>query len=116
MDVVRDVLDKKVVDRNGREMGRADRILLRLRPGEPPAIEAIEIGPAALADRVHRVAGRWAVALLEGCGVDPQPLRIDWKDIEANDHVKVDMAFGETPAASVEQRLRRLMRRVLKWS
>ena len=29
MDLVRDMLDKKVVDRNGREMGRVDSIVLR---------------------------------------------------------------------------------------
>ena len=33
MDVVRDVLDKNVVDRNGREMGRVDGILLDHEPG-----------------------------------------------------------------------------------
>jgi hypothetical protein len=114
VNVVRDVLDKRVVDRNGRDLGRADRILLRLRAGKPPVIEAIEIGPAALADRVHPVAGRWAVALLQACGVDPQPLCLEWKGLDVDEHVKADVAFGDTTAASIELSLRRLLRRIAR--
>ena len=53
MDVVRDVLDKSVVDRNGREMGRVDGILLDVEPDQPLRLAAIVIGPAALGDRLH---------------------------------------------------------------
>jgi sporulation protein YlmC with PRC-barrel domain len=36
MDLVRDLLDKKVVDRNGREMGRVDGIVISIRAGAAP--------------------------------------------------------------------------------
>ena len=54
MDLIRDLLDKKVSDRNGREMGRVDSVILDVRDGAPPRVAAIEIGPAALAYRVRR--------------------------------------------------------------
>ena len=57
MDVVRDMLDKSVIDRNGREMGRVDGILLRQAAGQPAHLTAILIGPSVLADRLHSRLG-----------------------------------------------------------
>jgi hypothetical protein len=109
MDLVRDMLDKTVVDRSGREMGRVDGIILRVAAAEPPSVVALEIGPAVLAARVSPLFGRWVAALEYGFGVqDGRPVRIAVSDIvDVHNHITVDMAFGETPAATIEQRLRR---------
>jgi len=108
MDLVRDLLDKKVVDRHGREMGRVDRLVLELRDDAPPRVTAIELGPAVLADRVRPIFGRWMRGLEVALGIDQgRPLRIPFADILGTDvHVKVDAAAGETPASTVEKRLR----------
>jgi sporulation protein YlmC with PRC-barrel domain len=108
MDLVRDLLDKKVVDRHGREMGRVDSIVLDAGGGQP-RIVALEIGPAVVAQRLHPIFGRWISALEHACGVDQdRPLRIPFTDVlTIHDQIKVDRAFGETAAATVEQRLRR---------
>src|SRR3954469_20682967 len=107
MDLVRDLLDKKVVDRNGREMGRVDSIILRVDAAERPSVLALELGPALLAARVRPSVGRWMAAIEHGLGVrEGRPLRIPLKDVlHVHNHVKIDMAFGETPAATIEQRL-----------
>jgi sporulation protein YlmC with PRC-barrel domain len=109
MNLVRDLLDKKVVDRNGREMGRVDSIVLPIRAGDPPRVAALELGPGVLAHRVRPILGRWVSALEHAFGVDEgRPLRIPFGAVlDIHDHVKVDLAFGETAAATVEQRLRR---------
>src|SRR5215210_186998 len=109
MDLVRDMLDKKVVDRNGREVGRVDSIILRVDAAQAPSVLAIELGPAVLAARVKPLFGRWVAALEHGFAVDEgRPVRIPSKAIlHVQNHVKVDLAFGETPAATIEQRLRR---------
>jgi hypothetical protein len=109
MDLVRDMLDKKVVDRNGREMGRVDSIILHVDAAEPPSLLGIELGPAVLAARVSPLLGRWVAALEYGFGVNEgRPLRIRFTEIlQVHKHVKVDVAFGETSAATIEQRLRR---------
>ncbi len=109
MDLVRDVLDKRIVDRNGRDMGRVDAIVLELRRNAPPRVATIEVGPAVLASRIRPVLGRWIAALEHGFGIDEgRPLRISFDSLLQNtDLIKVDVAFGETAAATVEQRLRR---------
>ena len=109
--LVRDLLDARVVDRNGRNMGRVDGIVLEIREGAGPRVAAIEIGPDVLASRVHAFLGRLVWGLERAFRVDEgRPLRIPFAHIlDVDDGVKVDCAFGETPAATVEQRLRRVV-------
>ena len=114
MHIVRDLLDKAVVDRHGRNMGRVDRVVIERRPGASPRVVAIEIGPSALAERLGRPLGRWVMALLHGLAVDEgQPLRVHVNQIlDVTDTVTVDLAFDDTPAATVEHRLRGLVKRI----
>jgi hypothetical protein len=109
IDLVRDMLDKKVVDRNGREMGRADSLVLELREGVPPRVAGLELGPAVLAHRIHPTLGRWMAGLEYALGIaEGRPLRIPFSEIlEMNDQVRVDRAVGETAAATLEHRLRK---------
>jgi hypothetical protein len=111
MDLVRDLLDKKLSDRNGREMGRVDRVVLGVRAGAPLRVLAIDVGASALASRLHPIFGRWVAGLEHALGVDEgRPLRIMFQDVtDIHDHIKVDLAFGETAAATIEQRLRRVV-------
>jgi sporulation protein YlmC with PRC-barrel domain len=108
MDVVRDVLDKRVIDRNGREMGRVDGILLRQAAGQPPRLSAILIGPSALADRLHPGLGRLVRALEKRFDVDrDRPTRIDVGDVDdIGRTVRVRLAISDTAVAAIEQRLR----------
>jgi hypothetical protein len=106
--LVHDVLDKEVVDRHGRPMGRADGIVIALRANAPPKVASIEIGPAVLAYRVRPILGRLASALEHLMGIDRgRPLRIPVSDVlGVAQHVKVDRAYGDTVAAALELRLR----------
>ncbi len=63
MDLVRDVLDNQLVDRNGRNIGRVDGIVLELQPGRAPRVAALEQGSVTLARRLHPALGRWWRAL-----------------------------------------------------
>ena len=109
LDLIRDVLDKKAIDRNGRELGRIDGITLEVRDGAPPRVATLEIGPAVLAGRVWPVLRRWAEAVEHALDIgDSRPLCLSVDQIvHVNDQVKLDVAFSETPAAAVEQRVRR---------
>ena len=110
MDVVRDVLDKPVADRNGREMGRVDGILLEPRGNQPPRLTAILIGPAALGDRVHPRLGQWIRKLERRFGLPAdRPAQIAFDaidDVDPQMKVRLTIAVGETPVEAVEQRLR----------
>jgi sporulation protein YlmC with PRC-barrel domain len=108
MDLVRDLLDKLVVDRHGREIGRVDGIVIEMRENAAPRVAAIEIGPAVLGERLAPVLGRCLRGLEHALGIaDGRPLRIPFGDILATrDRIKVDRAAGETVALALEQRLR----------
>jgi hypothetical protein len=107
MQLVRDLLDKAIADRNGRDMGRVDRIVVERRAGSPPRVVAIEVGPSALAERLSHTLGRWVTGLLHGLDLaDGQPTRIHVTQILGiTEKVKVDCAFGETAAAGAERAL-----------
>jgi sporulation protein YlmC with PRC-barrel domain len=107
MELAQDLLDKLVVDRNGREMGRVDGIILEQHEGAPRVI-ALAIGPSVLGNRLHPTIGRFIAGLEHAFGVgDGRPVRIAWRHVVAVDaHVKVDLAVTETAAGTVEQRLR----------
>jgi len=83
MDLFRDVLDQRIVDRNGRDLGRVDRLVLGATAQGQPRLVAIEVD--------------------EG-----RPYRIPINNVLSfDDHVTIDVAVGDTPAATVEHRLRR---------
>ena len=114
MKLARDLLDRALVDRNGREMGRVDSIVLELRDGQPPRVAALSVGPSALGHRFGERVGRWIEALEHAFGVDEgRPVRFDFSQVLQNEKaIKVDVALSETAAGIVEQKLRRWVARL----
>jgi hypothetical protein len=114
VELIHDLLDKPVIDRNGRPMGRVDGIVVEVPADGAPYVAAIEIGPAVLAHRVLPVLGRWVAGLEVAFGIaEGRPLRIPFADILGiADHVKVDRAVGETSAATVERAMRSIVSRL----
>jgi sporulation protein YlmC with PRC-barrel domain len=112
MDIVRDVLDKQVVDRNGREVGRVDSLVVEVHEGQPPRVIALEMGPPALAYRIGPRTGRLVTALAQAFGAaGGRALRIPLGAvIDIGAGVTVDLSVGQTTAAVLEQRLRRWIR------
>jgi sporulation protein YlmC with PRC-barrel domain len=108
MDVVHDVLDKHVVDRNGREMGRVDGIVVEIRNNEPPRLAEVLIGASVLGTRVNVVLGRWVHGLEEGLGIgDERPVHIAFSHVdEIGEKVKIDVPVGDTGADILEHWLR----------
>ena len=51
--MIRDVLDKQLVDRQQRKMGKVDGIVVELRDGKPPRLAYITVGATTLAQRLH---------------------------------------------------------------
>jgi len=114
VDLVRDLLDKAVADRNGREMGRVDGVVLDARPGAPPRLAAIVIGPAVLGHRLHPRIGRVVSAVERRLGWGRgRPVRIAADAFEiAERRVKTRIAIGDTEVDAVEQGLRRWISRI----
>ena len=53
-DVVRDILDKQLLDRHGQRIGRVDGLILDIRGNKPPRLAYIELGAVTLARRHGR--------------------------------------------------------------
>jgi hypothetical protein len=57
--MLRDVLDKLLRDKNGRECGRVDSVIVHLRQGEPAVATEIELGIFVALRRVNERAATW---------------------------------------------------------
>jgi sporulation protein YlmC with PRC-barrel domain len=111
MDLVRDMLDKQVVDRNGQELGRVDSIIFEVDARGAATVSAIEVGLIAFGERLHPFFGRCAraIELLLGIEAD-RPVRIPVaKIIDVGKDIKVDLASTDTPVLALEQKARRVV-------
>ena len=104
MDLVRDLLDKQLIDRHGRRAGKVDGVVLDVRLGRPPRVAALEVGVATLARRVHPRLERW-LAQVSG---RRRPYRIPWARVrKVGLEVRVDLDATRTPIYALEHWLRR---------
>lgn len=99
MEIVRDVLDKQVVDCDGVKIGRVDGIVVEWVGDEAPRVVAIELGAVAIAERIGpRVARavKW-LAVRIGGPERAAPHRIAWRDVaEIGLDVKLRVRVGDT--------------------
>ncbi|RUM23929.1 hypothetical protein EFQ99_18290 [Rhizobium vallis] len=99
MDLLRDVLDKQLVDRNGVKMGKVDGIVAELRPNSPPRVVAIEVGAIVMARRFGRRPKRWITWLASRLGGDRHstPHRVAWSAVrDIGVDVELDVAVTDT--------------------
>lgn len=108
MDVIRDVLDNQIVDRNQRKMGKVDGIIVELQDGQPPRLAYIETGATTLARRLHPRLERWVAVVQSKWGAKrTEPLRIPWAKVrDVGIDVEVDLDAEQTPALAYEKWLR----------
>ena len=108
MDLIRDVLDNQLVDREQRKMGKVDGIVMLVDDDQPPRLAYIEVGGPVLARRLHPRLGRWAAAIGRRLGrTGGEPLRIPWSAIrDVGIDVDVDLDAEQTPALAWEHWLR----------
>jgi len=74
LDLVRQLLDRQVVDKNHVYCGKVDDIVIDLKGG--PKVKAILIGNGAASDRLPEFA-RWLSRTLFGRGIT----KIPWSDV-----------------------------------
>jgi hypothetical protein len=110
MHIVREVLDKQIVDRDEKKMGRVDGILIRVRDGAPPVVESLELGWVTIAARIHPAIAALVAAAHRRFSVRRRArYHVPWtrvRDVNAH-RVQVDVAVDETPAADWEHWLRK---------
>jgi hypothetical protein len=103
--IVADVLDKQIVDRSGRRMGRVDGIVLQVGGDDrPPRIVRIESGAVVQANRLHPTLGRWMKSISRRWGLRRGAVtRIAWSKLRIGDlELKADLDAHRTPALAWE--------------
>lgn len=92
INVIRDVLDNQLVDREQNPIGRVDGLIMELRDEGPPVVTAIELGAATLARRshplvhkiVHALGKRWGLRGGESWRIPIEAVRDIGIDVEVN--------------------------------
>jgi hypothetical protein len=114
LDIMGDVLDKPVIDRDGRPLGRVDGITVRLTDGEPPRLDSVLIGPAALAWRVSPRAERLVTAFERKLRLPGKStLALAFTDVEVKHlHLEAHVSAAATGLLALEQRLQRWLARL----
>jgi sporulation protein YlmC with PRC-barrel domain len=109
MDLVRDCLDKQLVDRNGHKMGRVDGIVIEVGGGRRPTVSAIEVGSVCLASRLSQRFAGLVKTISKRCGVVPKdPFRLPWsKVVSSGIEVIAGVEAEKTPALAWELWLRK---------
>lgn len=104
MHLIRDVLDKKLLDRHDCEMGRVDGLVMLLTEGSRPRITHIQIGGATVWMRVNPILARWAIKLAGMWGPKHKaPVRIPWSRVgTVEKDIKLDVNAWETGALDWE--------------
>lgn len=107
--LVRDLLDKQLVDANRTHMGKVDGVVLQPRKTGPPRVTGVEVGAAVLADRLHPGFGRRVRRLLRR--LDPragEAVRIPLEKIlHGGLDVQMDLDARRTSIFAVERWLAR---------
>lgn len=106
----RDLLDKQLVDREERPLGKADGVVFEIRADAPPRLVGIEVGAAAMLARVHPRLADASASLARRLGVGSgEPLRIPPEAlVRFGNDVKVDLDAPKTGAYAWERWLRRV--------
>lgn len=77
--LIHDVLDKMVLDRNKHRLGRVDNLVLQVATDAPPRVVYMEMGGAALLNRLGRIGQRVATWIGQRGRATPRlPYRVGW--------------------------------------
>jgi sporulation protein YlmC with PRC-barrel domain len=102
--LVRDVLDKKLIDREQCDMGRVSGLVMRVGERSQPHISHILIDGSTLWTRVHPALGRLSTRLAKLWGPRRnEPVRIPWsRVVSVGKDIKVDVKARDTGALDWE--------------
>jgi hypothetical protein len=104
MNLVRDVLDKKLLDREECPMGRVDGLVMRVGERSQPRITHIQLGGSTPWMRVHPALARLGARLARMWGPGrTEPVRIPWSHVlTAGKDIRLDVKARDTGAIDWE--------------
>ena len=104
MKLVRDVLDKELLDREEEPMGRVDGLVMHVGKNSQPRVTHIDIGGSVLWERAHPFFGRLSRRLARQWGPRRnEQVRIPWSRVESvGRDIKLDVEAKGTGAIDWE--------------
>ena len=104
MDLVRDVMDQKLLDREDCEMGRVDGLVMQMGESSQPRITHIQIGGTTSWMRLHPAFARLAARLAQVWGPKRKDsVRIPWSRVMTiGRDIKLDVRAREAGAIDWE--------------
>jgi sporulation protein YlmC with PRC-barrel domain len=104
MHLVRDVLDKELLDRKEEPMGRVDGLIMHVGERSQPRITHIAIGGSTLWERVHPILGRLSRRLSQWWGPKREKdVKIPWSHVKTvGRDIKLDVLAKNTGALDWE--------------
>ena len=108
MDVIRDVLDKQLVDLANTPLGMVDGIIMEWRDGARPRLIGIDVGGGAAVRRLGARVGRWVTWLERRWGARRgEPVRMAWSELRHfGVDVRVDARADVAPSLDWERWVR----------
>ena len=105
IDLVRDVLDKQMLDRNDCELGRVDGIVIEFPENGQPRVARLEAGGSVLAGRVGDWAKKPVRAIAQRIGPKRlSPVKFPWEKVKKlGRDVHLDVDKEETTALAWEK-------------
>jgi hypothetical protein len=106
--VMRDLLDKQLIDRDGEALGRADGVVMAYSADAPPRIMYFELGAQTLARRLPRPfqgVVAWLGHRLSPRGSSPYRLEVS-RIIELGRMIKIDIDGTRSAARETERWVR----------
>ncbi|MFF3866699.1 hypothetical protein [Micromonospora sp. NPDC001898] len=110
MQLSRQLLDRQIVDRDGRLVGKVDDVEFGVDTDGVPYVAALLSGQGALAQRIGGRVGRFLLAVADRLVDDPPvtPLRVPYSLVERVDSaVRLRVGLDELPGSPMEEWLRR---------
>jgi hypothetical protein len=110
LDLIRDILDKQLVDRSGENMGRADGVVIACVDDQPPVVDHLQMGALVLAHRLGHPVVRLVEWVRRRFPVREEAVQVvRWPSVaEINSHhLKLDLDAKNTPAFAWELWLQR---------
>src|ERR1700730_17854617 len=100
MNLVRDVLDKELLDREEEPMGRVDGLVMHVGKSSQPRITHVEIGGPVPWEKVPPLLARLSIRLARMWGPKRgEEVRIPWSHVETvGRDIKLDVAARKTGA------------------
>jgi sporulation protein YlmC with PRC-barrel domain len=104
MDLIRDVLDKKLIDREDCPMGRASGLVIQFGENTQPHITHIVVGGPTLWARIHPSMGKLSAKLSRLWGPKrAEPVKIPWSRVKTvGKDIKLDVEAKDSGAIDWE--------------